>query len=57
MPLWKMSQRERFYLMKNALDKYKIFTLIALSLLINGCLEKAVKLEEVSSWQVVEGFK
>jgi len=30
--------------MKNALDKYKIFTLIALSLLINGCLEKAVKL-------------
>jgi hypothetical protein len=42
--------------MKNALDKYKIFTLIALSLLINGCLEK-VKHEEVSSWQVVEGFK
>ncbi len=47
--------------MKNALDKYKnfykIFILIALSLFINGCLEKAVKLEEVSSWQVVEGFK
>ena len=43
--------------MKNALDKYKIFTLIALSLLINGCLEKAVKLEEVSSWQVVEGLR
>ena len=43
--------------MKNALDKYKIFTLIALSLLINGCLDNAVKLEEVSSWQVVEGFK
>jgi len=47
--------------MKNALDKYKnfykIFILITLSLFINGCLEKAVKLEEVSSWQVVEGFK
>ena len=47
--------------MKNALDRYKkfykIFTLIALSLLINGCLEKAVKLEEISSWQTVEGFK
>ena len=42
--------------MKNALDKYKIFTLIALSLLISGCLEK-VKHEEISSWQVVEGFK
>jgi hypothetical protein len=47
--------------MKNALDRYtsfsKIFILIALSLLINGCLDKTVKLEEVSSWQVVEGFK
>ena len=47
--------------MKNALSRfinlYKILVLIALSLLINGCLEKSVKLEEVSSWQVVEGFE
>jgi len=47
--------------MKNALDKYinfyKFFALFALILLINGCLEKVVKFEEVSSWQVVEGFK
>ena len=46
--------------MKNAIDKYKnfykFFSLIVLSLLINGCLEK-VKHEEISSWQVVEGFK
>ena len=46
--------------MKIALNKYKnfykFFTLIALSLLINGCLEK-VKYEEISSWQLVEGFK
>ena len=47
--------------MKNALRRfinfYKILVLIALSLLINGCLEKSVKLEEVSAWQVVEGFE
>ena len=47
--------------MKNALERYtsfsKIFILIAVSLLINGCLDKTVELEEISSWQVVEGFK
>ena len=47
--------------MKNALMSYikffKIFSLIALSFFINGCLDNSVKLEEISSWQVVEGFK
>ena len=47
--------------MKNALMSYikflKIFSLIALSFFINGCLDNTVKLEEISSWQVVEGFK
>jgi|TARA_B100001175_G_scaffold119915_1_gene102035 hypothetical protein len=47
--------------MKNALMSYikffKIFSLIALSFFINACLDNTVKLEEISSWQVVEGFK
>ncbi len=47
--------------MKSALKRYikfsKILSLIALSFLINGCLDNTVKLEEISSWQVVEGFK
>ena len=47
--------------MKNALMRYikfsKIFSLIALSFFINSCLDNTVKLEEISSWQVVEGFK
>ena len=47
--------------MKNALDIIKkiskIYTLVALRFLIFSCLDNSVKLKEISSWQVVEGFK
>ena len=35
----------------------KITTLVALSFLTFSCLDNSVKLKEISSWQVVEGFK
>ena len=35
----------------------QIFTITVLSFLTFGCLDKSVKFEEKSSWQVVEGFK
>jgi hypothetical protein len=47
--------------MKNDLDTIKkiskISTLVALSFLTFSCLDNSVKLKEISSWQVVEGFK
>jgi hypothetical protein len=47
--------------MKISLDKIKkiskISTLVALSFLTFSCLDNSVKFKEISSWQVVEGFK
>jgi hypothetical protein len=47
--------------MKNAINAIKkisqVFTITVLSFLTFGCLDNSVKFEEISSWQVVEGFK
>jgi hypothetical protein len=47
--------------MKTSLDRIKkiskFFTLVALSFLTFSCLDNSVKFKEISSWQVVEGFK